>query len=406
MTNHQIIGSFKWMKSINRSLILNMIRKEGPISRAEIAKRSKLSPPTVTNLVNELLETRMIKEGKIGVSSGGRKPILLSINPSSHYVIGVDVGIHKVTVVITDLEATIIDERVFPLAEKMSNEQFLQLLIKGIAEIISSSDLPIDMFIGIGVAMHGIVDYLDGVAVYAPNFQLRNIPIKDVLEAEFKVSVKVENDGRALALAENWFGSAVGVGNIVCVNVGIGVGSGIIMNGRLVHGSHGIAGEIGHTVIEKNGPKCSCGNNGCLQALSAGTAIKERALAEITNGSATTIVKLAEGDLPKIDGKTVYLAAKGGDKVAIEILRTSGMYLGMGIANLINLLNPELIVLSGGVSRAGDFIVKPIKDEVKQRVLTEQATQTKIIVSTLGKYGTVIGAVTLVLKDIFVIESH
>jgi len=192
------------MKSINRTLILNTIRKEGLISRAEIAKNIKLTPPTVTNLVNELLEANLVKESEMGVSKGGRKPILLSINATGFYVIGVDVGVHKLRVVIADINANIIEEGIVPLLKGINKEQLIQIIKESINDIINLSKLTKKKIIGVGIGMHGIVDYKQGISIFAPNLNLRNIPIKEEIEREFQLPVKVENDAKVLALGEKW----------------------------------------------------------------------------------------------------------------------------------------------------------------------------------------------------------
>jgi len=392
------------MKSINRTLILNTIRKEGLISRAEIAKNIKLTPPTVTNLVNELLEANLVKESEMGVSKGGRKPILLSINATGFYVIGVDVGVHKLRVVIADINANIIEEGIVPLLKGINKEQLIQIIKESINDIINLSKLTKKKIIGVGIGMHGIVDYKQGISIFAPNLNLRNIPIKEEIEREFQLPVKVENDAKVLALGEKWFGYGLDVENMVCLNVGIGVGAGIIFNDKLFHGLNGIAGEIGHTVLDLDGPKCACGNYGCLQTLCAGEAVRNYAIKEISLGRESMILKLVKGEKDKIVGEIIHQAALAGDTLALEVLGKSGMYLGIGISNLINILNPELVVLSGGVTKAGSFILDPVKEEVRKRVLTDEAKQTKIVISKLGDRGTVIGAVTLVLSELFIPE--
>lgn len=401
MANTNIAGSFKLMKSLNRTLILNIIRKDGPIARTEIAKLAKLTPPTVTNIVHELLEAQLVKEREMGVSTGGRKPILLTINAEIFYVIGLDVGIHHLRIVTADLNATIKNEIEAPIPKGIDKEELIQLFINQVQEIIKNSNLSKEQIIGIGIGMHGVVDAKDGVALYAPNFDLENIPIKAALEKEFQLPVKVENDAKALALGEKWFGYGINIQNMVCLNVGNGIGSGIIIEDKLFNGKNGIAGEIGHTAVDLNGPKCSCGNNGCLQALAAGDAIRERALAAINQGQKSKIMELVNDDLDKIDGKVVHHAATLGDGLAVEVLKESGRYLGVGIANLINVMNPEIVVISGGVSKAGQFILEPIKAVVEERVLNKDAKKTDIFISKLGAYGTVIGALTLVLDDLF-----
>jgi glucokinase-like ROK family protein len=397
----QIAGSFQWMKSINRSLILNMIRVNGPISRAEIAKRTKLTPPTVTNLVSELITANIVKESKIGVSKGGRKPILLTIEAKNAYVIGLDVGGHRLRAAITDLNAEIEEMVIVELPSEFTGDGLISFLVKTVEELILTSQLDRKKIIGIGVGMHGIVDREKGVAVFAPNFNLKEVRIKDSLEEKLSIPTIVENDARALALGESWFGNGKNIEHVICINVGVGIGAGIIVNNKLFHGEHHIAGEIGHTIIDINGKKCTCGSYGCLQTLAGGNAIRERIQDELSKGRDSILKETLKGDYSNVSGEMVHEAALRGDPLAIEVLADVGRYLGIGITNLINVMNPNRIIIGGGVSKADAFIMDPLKEVVRKRALTLQARNTEICTSILGEHGTMIGASTLILQNLF-----
>ncbi|WP_338780807.1 ROK family transcriptional regulator [Metabacillus sp. FJAT-52054] len=400
MANH-VIGSFQLMKSLNRSLILNIIRSSGMISRAEIAKKTRLTPPTVTNIVHELLNEELVIEGQTGPSSGGRKPIMLRINSRNFYIIGVDVGVKKVRFAVTDLNAEILMKSIVSISERMTEEELVKLIIKQIYTLIDKADIPRTKIMGIGIGMHGIVDAERGISIFAPNLNMKNIPLKSMLEAEFMIPVKVENDVRAMALGEAWFGSGIGFEDLICINVGYGIGAGIIMNNKLFRGRHGLAGEIGHTVVDLNGPRCTCGSYGCLQTLTAHDGLKSAAMKEIILGRRTLISELTEGDVDKISGKIIHQAAKSGDDLAIEILQTTGKYLGAAISNLVHVLNPPKIIIGGGISKAGPFLLDPLKEVVLKRALSEEARETIIVESGLGDRAGLVGAVTLILEDMF-----
>ncbi|MEW9669383.1 ROK family transcriptional regulator [Ammoniphilus sp. 3BR4] len=392
-----MVGSFQFMKSLNKSLILNVIRLDGPISRAEIAKKTNLTPPTVTNLVGELLESNLVIESDLGTSSGGRKPIMLRIHASAFHVIGIDVGASHLKVVSANLNAEIIDTLLVKMPNPITSENFLKLLVQSIETMLDKSGLQKDTILGIGVGMHGLVDPQKGVARYAPNLDLRQIPIREELETAFDLPVEIENDVRAMALGESWFGNGQGIDNFICINVGMGIGAGIILDNKLFTGSSFTAGEVGHTTIDPEGPKCSCGNYGCLQAIAAGPAIAARVQKEIRLGRESLITEVVCGDLGGITGETVHQAALQGDPLAIEALENTGRYLGIGVANLINILNPSRVILGGGVSKAGEFILGPMKETVEKRALNSAS----ICTVKLGDYGTAIGAATLVLKKLF-----
>lgn len=395
------IGSFQRMKSLNRSLILNTIREEEPISRADVSKRTNLTPPTVSNIVKELLESQIVIEKNQGVSRGGRKPTMLTINARNFYMIGLDVGPTQIKAIMTDLNANIIDSLQKNIPNNITNDGLLTLMKESVHHLLGTKHAAQEKFIGIGVGMHGMVDVNRGMSLYAPILQLRNIPIKETLEDEFKMVVQVENDARVMALGETWFGNGNGADSVVCVNVGRGIGAGIMIDGKLFHGEHFIGGEIGHMTIDIDGPKCSCGNYGCLQALASGPVISSRAAKEAAMGRETLLTELCGGDLESVTGKLVTEAARQGDALSREVLAETGRYLGIGLTNLLHTVDPDRIIIGGGVSKAGDYILDNVKKTIEQRALTASAKQTDIRLSKLGDHATAIGAVSLLLVDLF-----
>ncbi|MCP8969853.1 ROK family transcriptional regulator [Ectobacillus ponti] len=374
-------GTFQLMKSVNKSIILNKIRTSEPISRAQIAKETSLTPPTVSSIVKELIDQGLVRESALGQSSGGRKPTMLHINTDAYYVIGIDAGPEKVECVLTDLTGKIVYRTSSRLAQPVAKEAFLAALKEIIYAILKVSHLDQDKIIGIGIAMHGVVDVETGTSLVAPILNLRDIPIKEVLEEEFNLTIKVENDARAMTLGESWFGGHGDIDSMVAVNIGRGVGAGVVMNGKLYHGAHDIAGELGHMTIDINGSVCECGNRGCLQTFVSGAAIAARA------GMPT--------------GKDVFEAAQKGNEACMQLLAETGRMIGVGLTNMIHMINPGKIVLSGGVMRSGTFLMPPLLETIQQRVLTNGARQTSITVSRLGEDATVLGAVSLLLVELF-----
>lgn len=405
MSHSMQTGSFQWMKSLNKSIILNIIRLHGPISRAEIAKLTQLTPPTVTNIASELLEENWIVESERGESSGGRKPILLRLNSEAFHVVGVYAGAKKVRIVAATVDGMVKVEREAFVPQTPTEESYLQMLKEMIQQVMQTTGAAPATFLGIGVGMHGLVDPIQGVSIFAPNIPLRNVPIKEVLEKEFAIPVEVDNDVRALALGESWFGQGQGVRHFVCLNVGTGIGAGIILDGRLYQGAAFTAGEIGHTTIDLHGPKCGCGNYGCLEALASGPAMEARAQVAIAEGELSLLCK-SEDDAPSnITGEMIFHAAIEGDPLAVNILKQTGTYLGVGIANLINTFNPSCIILSGGVFRANDFVLEPLRQTVQERALQTPTQSLQIVTSKLGQNAMAIGAFTLLLAKIFTPEG-
>lgn len=385
-------GTFQWMKSVNKSIILNKIRTDAPISRAQIAKETKLTPPTVSSNVKELIEQGIVIESKLGESQGGRKPTMLLINQKAFYVIGVDAGPEKIDCILVDLAGSIIQRSSSRLTAPITNEQFLTILKDCIHTCMQSTPVIMDNMIGIGVAMHGVVEVETGISLFAPILGLTNIPIKEELEKEFMLSVKVENDARAMALGESWFGDQGEVGSMLAVNIGHGVGAGLVIDGKLYHGAQDIAGEVGHMTIDLHGEMCECGNQGCLQTFITGPAIVRRA---------RNITSLENNEIQQITGEKIYELASSGHEEFATLFKETGEIIGIGLTNLIHIINPEKIVLGGGVTKSGSLILPEIVKTIEERALTPQAKQTKVVITTLGDDATLLGAVSLLLVDIF-----
>ncbi|RWZ59115.1 ROK family transcriptional regulator [Halobacillus fulvus] len=402
MTTDYRRGTFQMMKSMNRSIILNMIREDGPISRAEIAKRSKLTPPTVSKVVKELIDSHYVIETTQGSSNGGRKPTLLEINTEQFFSIGIDVGAERMKFIVANVYGEIRDETTLPIEPLPDQDSLLGTMKEGIRQLLTSKTHDPEKFLGIGVGMHGIVDPDTGISLYAPSFDLYDIPIKDELEAEFGMLVKVENDARTMTLGEYWFGHGNDADTIVGVNVGRGIGAGLMIKGRLFHGEDHLAGEIGHMTIDLSGPKCACGNYGCLQTLAAGPAIEERAVKELKAGRPSKIRDLVDGDFDRITGEIVYEAACQDDEFSIELLHQTGRFLGIGLTNLIHTTNPSRILIGGGVAKAERFLMKGIEETIRTRGLTAKAKETSIVLSKLGEHASAVGACVLVLEEVFV----
>ncbi|MDF2671104.1 MAG: sugar kinase [Paenibacillus sp.] len=399
--NTPVTGNFQWMKSLNRSIVLNKIRKDGPISRAEIAKSTSLTPPTVTHIVSELIADHFVIESEIGASSGGRKPIMLTINAAAYYCIGIDVGVTTIKSVVSDLHANLIHQDKQPMPSGIEGDTLLQLLHDTVHRLLETCELQKSSILGVGIAMHGMVNPIEGISLFAPNLGLRQVQLRARLEQSTSIPVYVENDAAAMALAELWFGAGQHLQHFICVNIGEGVGAGIVLQGSLYRGNRFSAGEIGHTTVDLNGPRCSCGNYGCLQTLVSGPAIAERMRKFIAMGGSSLVEELAEGNLDRITGVMVYTAALHGDAQAIEAFRQTGQLLGISLTNLIHTLNPQKIILGGGVAQAGEFLLDSVLQAVQSRALESSLEQFTIEVSPLGELAAAIGAVTIVLSTLF-----
>ncbi len=396
-------GSFEGMKSLNQSTILNLIRLKGPISRAEIAKITKLTPPTVGGLVNELVEKNLIIEQEASKSNvGGRRPIMLSINSSAYFVVGVYAAAEVIRVVIATLDGKITFDYVQKITTLPTKNEFLAMVKESIHYVLTEHEVDKKYILGLGVAMHGLVNPDKGVAIFSPHLQLRDVPLKDELESEFNIPVMVENDVRALVIAENWFGQGQGVSDFLCLSVGRGVGSGIFINNEVYRSSFNTAGEIGHTIVDVNGPVCRCGNRGCLEACASETSILERTQEAIESGRETVLADWTNGDKSILSTELVFKAAKEGDQLASTILEDTGKSLGIATANMINILKPSRIILEGQIFEGEDnLVIDSLQQMVNQYILTNSSEDIKVVCSKLGKKGMVLGAVALIINKVF-----
>jgi glucokinase-like ROK family protein len=393
-------GNLKLVQKINRSLVLNLIKEKGPISRADISKITKLTRSTVSNIVEYLIKKDLIKEIGLTSSGVGRKAILLKLNSKAYYSMGVDLGTLHTTIVITNLLGRIEKRIEYPTNGHQDKDKIIEKLIAAIHNINKDFGVKWEKMAGIGVAAPGLIDK-KGTMLITPNFGWKDTPLGEILKKEFHIPVFVDNNVNAMALAEFEFGKGQGARNFVFINVGMGIGAGVVINGKLFHGESNCTGEIGHTTVDYNGPKCSCGNKGCLEVMASGPAIAKRAIKAIKEGEKSLIYKLVNRDLNQVTAEIVSKAANQGDKLGLNIMEETGEYLGTGVANIINLFNPELVIVGGGVTQAGDLIFKPLKKAVQKRAFSVSAEIAKIVPASLGKDCTVIGAAALVLKEIF-----
>ena len=395
-------GSFEGMKLLNQSTVLNLIRLKEPISRAEIAKITQLTPPTVGSLVNELIEKNLIiEEQSTSSKAGGRRPIMLRINYSAHYIIGVYAASEVIRIILTTMDGKIVFDYVNKISELPSKDKFLKILKDGIHYVLNETVIERDLIIGIGVAMHGLVDPNRGVAIFSPHLHLENIPIKESLEKEFNLHVMVENDVRALALAESWFGQGQGVPDFICISVGRGIGSGIFINNDIYKSSFNTSGEIGHTIVDIHGPRCECGNNGCLEAIASESAILNKVKKELKLNKDTIIREWIKDGEDELSIKMVFKAAQEGDQLARLILEESGRSLGIASANLINILKPSKVIFEGCIFEEGEIVFSTVKNMIEKYTLRIANEEVSIVCSEFGKKGMVLGAVTLILRLLF-----
>jgi predicted NBD/HSP70 family sugar kinase len=386
-----LLGNRDLIRAINRSSVLNAIRTLGPISRKDITQHTGLSAATITGITAELIEQDLVFEKEIGDSSGGRRPIMLALNKQGRFMIGVKLSVDHITAALTDLEATVLHKLSvqLPTHELQST---VKALVEVVSQLIEEQAISKEKILGLGIGLAGIVDAEKGILRHSPIYGWRNVPIVDMLQQQLDIPIFLDNDVNTFTLTEKWFGLGGEIDNFLVVTVGRGVGLGIVVNGSLYHGSHGGAGEFGHTVINPEGPVCACGKHGCLEAYAS-----DPAMLHMANEA------YLRGDLPQnlhTIAELIDLADQG-NSIVQQIMETAGTCLGQGIANLINLFNPELIILSGEGVGYGDYLFVPMRNALQRLTMPGLMEDTRIVIDAWDDDAWARGAAGIVLEKLF-----
>ncbi len=344
------------MRLMNKRSVLELIFHNEPVSRIDLSQMTGLNKATVSSLVDELIEEELVREVGYGTSSGGRKPILLTIKRDAGYCVGVNVQITHMTTVLTDLSGTIVYKRVLNTGYPIAVAELEELLISEVANASAQAKLSRHGIIAAGIALPGIVNFQTGSVYYLPNIEIHDWDICRSMSQRFSFPLFIDNDGNCGALSEH---RRYPARNLVFVNAGIGIGTGIIINGELYRGSHGIAGEFGHTTISAIGALCACGNYGCWEQYAS-----EQALFRyLTEEEHVT-------DALELSPEFVALAASkaaAGTPEYVRAFKTLGRYLGIGMANVLNGLAPEAIILGGTIAKGAAFFDEELESVIRHR---------------------------------------
>jgi len=389
-TTHEILGASA-MRAQHSRLILNLLWKERQISRAELARRTSLSRSTVSAIVNDLLSTGLVQETHPGISSGGRRPIILEFQDQASFIIGIELGATHISCVLTDLRCNLRASWSAPVPVREEPEVALTKMTMAVRSVLEAGSVPQSSLLGLGVAVPSPVDRErpgELLPLIVPKWAGYNIA--DHLGDEFQRPVFVDNDANLGALAELWWGVGSSVKDLAYIKVATGIGAGLIIDGRIFRGSAGVAGEIGHTSIDPSGPQCICGLKGCLATLIGTPALLERAK---DNLRAVGSDRRPPGNIDE-----VVSAALDGDPVSVELIHYAAGKLGVGIANLLNLLNPEMVILGGGIARAGDLLLDAVRDTIVGLSLPASICNAEIRTTGLNEWGIAVGAATLALE--------
>lgn len=375
-------GDPELAREINRAHVLNLLRGREMISRTDIARGLKLSKVTISVIVNELIDEGLIREVGQGTSlpSGGRKPILLSLNTGEKHVIGIDIGKTNIVCAMSTLGGELVAETRTPIGREVTVEDVLTQVQAVVEDIIERSGVARAKILGLGASVAGIVERKTGFITFSPDFGWHDVPIASLLRSRCGFDVEADNCTRVMALGEKWFGAARDARNVFYINVGYGIGSAFIINGQLYENNS----EFGHLFITKARVKCDCGKYGCLESVASGHAIERNANLH-QKGEWITARMLAK-------------MAEQGDMNALSIFKSAGKYLGRAISIIANVFDPEMIILGGGVAQAGSPLLDAIRQEYDDRTMDAIKSSTDICVSSLGLNAGVYGAVAVGLN--------
>jgi predicted NBD/HSP70 family sugar kinase len=379
-------GNRDLIRSINRSIILDVVKTQGAVSRAAIAHLTGLSPATVTAITGQLIKEGLVFEKSTGDSTGGRPPIMLALNPRGGFVIGIKLMENEAVGALTDLNASILAKDSIALSG-VDVETTVEALAALVGRLIRGSSIRKKQLMGVGIGLAGVVDYTTGIVRQNPFFGWNNIPLRDLLQTRMRVPVFIDNDVNTLTVSEKWLGMGKPVDNFLVITIGRGVGMGIVLGGKIYRGKGGGAGEFGHTMIEPDGPLCDCGRHGCLESFVGDSALVKAAKMEV-DPSIETLDEL-------------LVRVNDGQPQAIEVLQRAGAQLGRQIANQVNVLDPNLIVISGEGIRMGEVFFSAVRKAFHETVMPGLAEDTEIRVDSWGDDIWALGAASLVIAGIF-----
>jgi glucokinase-like ROK family protein len=395
------------IRRINRQVVLKHLYFDGPTTRIELSQRTGMSAGTVTNLTYDLLQNNIILETGSQQSEGGRPATLLAVNPHFGYIIGVDLGETHVQLELFDL--TLCRRgmvRHLLAADENDPQIYVTVIAQGIEKLISQAAIRSSQVLGIGIGVPGVVERNHTVSISAPMWDWKNIPFQSMLEEKIAHPIYMDNGAKAMTLAESWFGAGKGVEDLVVLLIGTGIGAGIIAEGSLYRGATNSAGEWGHTKIVLDGRPCRCSNNGCLEAYAGAPGI-QKTYREIVRARGKTGTLRTEENSQIAWINALFKAAAKNNPEALQTLQETAHYLGVGIANLINLFNPHKILIGGWVGmQLSEQVLKEIREHVSNNSLPAALRPIQIALCQLGQDAICMGAACLVLEDFIAEEGR
>ena len=381
-------GSLASLREGNRKRVIDALRERGVASRAELARITGLSRSTVSTIVGDLLEAGVAgeRDGQpAGETHAGRPPVMVSLTDSAGLALGIDFGHRHLRVAVADLSHTVLAETWREMDVDHSSEEGLETAVEFVDQVLEDAGVDRGRVIGVGMGLPAPIDRTTG-AVQAASILPGWVGVDAAAEASASLGlpVQVENEANHGALAELVWGAAKGKSEVAYIKASSGIGAGLISDGRLQHGVSGTAGEIGHTVIVEGGPVCRCGNRGCLETLAS-----SRAIAALLSGSRAE----------EISSRRLLELFASGDAATERLIGDAGRAIGVAVANLCNLLNPECVIVGGDLSVAGEVLLGPLRDSVRRNAIPSAGEQLEVVGGVLGERAELLGALALVMHE-------
>lgn len=381
--------------------VLQLIHAKRDISRTELARQTGLSAASITAIVQSLIGKGLVVESGHNSSALGRKPVSLRLRDDAGFLVGVDLGSFYTRVVVTDIRGTLLSKQESETGMSDGRDLVLSRTLKAIHKAIEDSKTPKHAFKGIGIGHSGVIDVSKGVVLSFPRpgqmTEWKNVQLRDILECEFGVPCLLEDSVRAIATAEKHFGLGAGLSDFIYVDVGMGIGAAIFIDGKLYRGPGGSAGEFGHMTVDEHGPLCCCGNYGCLETLASCGAIIQSVKGAIEKGVDSKVRELAQGDMDRISIEIIGQAALQNDSLSFRVLHEAVSHIAVALADVVNLLNPHILIFGGALFRsAPGLFLEPLKRTIKQRALEKSANEVQLKISSLGSEAGALGAGRLI----------
>ncbi len=384
----------------NTSVVFANIFYNGPITQREISRISGLSFTTVASIVSGLEKRGVVEHSTESSTNGGRPSAIYRRNSTYRYVIGIEAQHDRFRLIVSDLAGHTISQSTTSFDKRIGKEGFLELLLRQIRDQIDIHKGDTNRFLGVGIGVGGLVNPKDDTVSILPHLpNWGSISLRESVEREFHLKVSIQNNSAAAALGELWYGLGRGKKNFLFINVRDGIGMGIVLNGELYRGTTGTAGEFGHITVDDRGPVCTCGNVGCLETLTSVPALVQSAKNLIADGVTSAINDMSNGDNDSVTFQMLVDASKQGDKLAYKLFTDAGRYLGEGVVSLVNLLNPELIIIGGDFVQTGQLVLESIKDVLIRQALELPRKAVEVVFSELGENASALGSAVPIIQE-------